>query len=230
VIAAGIIVSVIGFVALEVAAASVYPGGTWWHRQSHGYTFWENYLCDAVQRRAIDGLPNPGAPLAALAMLLLVLGLAAMWALVPRLFVHMGRGSLARALGLISSTATLAVIALPGDRFGIWHGVAVVVAGVPGLCASALTVAELLRRDPRGSLAGGFGAAWLLAALVEFLPYSVHLVRGTDSSAVFPAMQKVALAFLLLWMVAVAVRLARHVDPSRRIRGLKETCCDGSRV
>jgi hypothetical protein len=222
VIAAGIIVSVIGFLVLEAAAAFVYPGGTWWHRQSHGYTFWENYLCDAVQRRAIDGLPNPGAPLAALAMLLLTLGLAAMWTRVPRLFAHRGRGSLARALGLTSAIATLAVIALPGDRFGVWHGVAVVVAGVPGLFASALTVAELLRSDPPVRLAGGFGAAWLLAALVEFLPYSVHLARGTDSSILFPAMQKVALAFLLLWMVSVAVRLARDVDPSRKIRSPME--------
>jgi hypothetical protein len=214
VIAAGIVFSVIGFLALEIAAASVYPGGTWWHPRSHGYTFWENYLCDAVQRRAIDGLPNRGAPLAALGMLLLALGLAAMWARVPRLFVRTGRGSLARALGLTSATATLVVIALPEEGFGVWHGVAVVVAGVPGLSASALTVAELLRCDPPRSLAGGVGAAWLLAALVDFLPYSVHLARGTDSSILFPAMQKLAVAFLLLWMIAVAVRLAR--DGQRR--------------
>jgi hypothetical protein len=221
VIAAGIVVSVIAFLALEVAAAFVYPGGTWWHPRSHGYTFWENYLCDAVQRRAIDGLPNPGAPLATLAMLLLALGLAAMWALAPRLFVRAGRGSLARALGLTSATATLVVIALPEEGFGLWHGVAVVVAGLPGLAASALTVAELLRRDPFGSLAGWFGAAWLLAALVDFVPYSVHIARGTEGSILFPAMQKLAVAFLLLWMVAVAVQLAREVDPSRRTRSPK---------
>lgn len=209
VIAIEIVVSVIGFLALEVAALSLYPGGTWWHARSHGYSFWENYLCDALQQRAIDGLPNRGAPLAALAMVLLALGLAAMWAGVPRLFVSDARGRVARVLGLTSAVATLALIAMPADRFGAWHGRAVIVAGLPGISASALTVAELLRFDAASSLAGWFGAAWLVVALVDFLPFSVHLARGTDGSTFFPATQKLALAFLLLWMLAIAHRLLR---------------------
>jgi hypothetical protein len=209
VIAVEIVVAVTGFLTLELAATSLYPGGTWWHPRSRGYTFWENYLCDAMQQRAINGLPNRGAPLAALAMLLLVVGLAAMWAGVPRLFVREARGRVARALGLTSAIATLALVALPADRFGAWHGRAVILAGLPGLCASALTVAELLRFDAAASLAGWFGAAWLVAALVDFLPYSIHLARGTDGSTFFPATQKLALGFLLLWMLAIAHRLAR---------------------
>jgi hypothetical protein len=202
--------SVLLFVGLEAVAVARYPGGTWWHPHARGYSFWENYLCDLVQIRAIDGASNlAGSRCAAMAMICLVVGLGALWSAAPRFFVRPARASIARGLGLASSAAILGVVATPGDRFGIWHGVLVLVAGTPGLRASALAVDELLRFERPPRAAAWTGAAWVAFALVDFGPYAVHIAARTSGTPFLPAMQKVAIACLLAWMLAVSARVRR---------------------
>ncbi len=212
---AAILVAVAAFAALEAVAMALYPGGTDWDAHTAGYRFWENYLCDLTQRHAIDGAPNvAGARLATAAMLALTLGLVPFWIAVARLAgTRLARA--ACALGLASVVGTIAVVFLPSDRFGALHGLAVVVAGVPGLGASALGVATLLAHGPRPRVPGAVGVACLAVAFVDFVLYVRHLATHDLGTPVLPAIQKVALALLVAWMVVVAVARAAAGDPRR---------------
>jgi hypothetical protein len=208
---AAILAGVIGFAALEIPAMALYPGGTWWDATTRGHRFWQNFLCDLEWRVALNGAPNLlGARLARAAMLVIVLAFGPFWLTVPRLFDRLRRtGTAVRLLGLASVAGMLAVAFMPSDRFGSLHGVAVVIAGLPGLSAAALSVAGLALGEPRHSIPAAIGGGMLAFALTDFVLYVSHLVGQVEGTPLVPALQKVALLLLLAWMVVVAVSARR---------------------
>ncbi|HZU82606.1 MAG TPA: hypothetical protein VE987_06805 [Polyangiaceae bacterium] len=201
---------VVAFVALELVAMRLYPGGTFWDPSARGARFWQNFLCDLESDVALDGEPNVvGARVARAAMLTMVLGFAPFWWTVPRLFVSLPRlGSCVRALGLASLAGIVAVTLMPSSRYGYLHGVAVIVAGLPGLSAAALAVVGLARAEARPRVAAAIGAAMLASAGVDFALYARTMVGGGPGPRVLPIAQKLALILLLAWMVVVAWRAA----------------------
>jgi hypothetical protein len=211
---AAIFASVAGFIALEVPAMCLYPGGTWFDTSARGHRFWQNFLCDLEWRVALNGQPNPvGSRLAQAAVLVLTLGLAPFWIAVAGLFhdrPHLA--ATVRILGLLATAGTVAVALMPSDRFGTLHGAAVLTSGVPGLTAAALAVAGLLLAGPRPRVEGWLGASMLAFALVNFVLYASHYLGGVEGTPLVPAMQKMALILLIAWMVAVAIRTDRALN------------------
>jgi len=205
---AAILASIAGFVALELPAMLLYPGGTWFDTRARGHRFWQNFLCDLEWRVALNGQPNPvGSRLAQAAVLVLTLGLAPFWIAVGGLLRERGRlAASVRLLGLVATAGTVAVTLMPSDRFGTLHGAAVLTSGVPGLTAAALAVVGLLLAGPRPRIEGWLGAAMLSFATVNFVLYAAHYLAGVEGTPLVPMMQKMALFFLLAWMAGVAVR------------------------
>jgi hypothetical protein len=218
----GTVACVGGFVVLESIATYLYPGGTFWDRTTQGARFWSNFLCDLASPVAAGGLPNAvGWRFGQAAMMLLVVGLAPFWWSVPRLFAGLpALGAAVRALGLASLGATVAVISMPSSRFGALHGVAVLVAGVPGLGAAILAVVGLVRAEPRPAVAAVLGGAMLVFAVLDFALYVRAMVSGGPGSPLLPVAQKLALLWLLAWMLAVAWKAGRgrgRARPRERI-------------
>jgi hypothetical protein len=85
----------------------------------------------------------------------------------------------------------------------------VIVAGVPGLTAAALTTRGLLTRGTRWAAGGWLGAALFVVALVDLALYTKHWAAGDDADPTLPAIQKVGLMLLLSWMTGVALRVIR---------------------
>lgn len=189
---------VAGFVALETGAMALYPGGTWWDRAAVGHRFWENFLCDLEWQVALGGRMNPGAELAEGAMLLLVAAIAAYWALAP----HWPRA--VRALGWTSVGGMVAVAILPSERYGALHGLAVMAAGGPGLAAALLTTHAQRRCAWRATWP--LGAALLVVATLDLGLYVHTYATGGPGTKLVPALQKIALALLLAWLVVGAQR------------------------
>jgi hypothetical protein len=190
-----------------VPAMCLYPGGTWWDSTTQGYRFWENFLCDLEWRVALNGQPNEVAShLAQTAMLTLAIAFIPFWLAVTRLFDRPRLAVVVRSLGLASVVGTIAVVLMPSDRFGVLHGIAVVVAGLPGLSAAALAVAGLFLGEPQPRIAGWTGASMLVFAVADFALYVSHLIAHTEGTWLTAATQKIALLLLLAWMIVVAAR------------------------
>jgi len=206
-----ILSGVFGFVALEIPAMCLYPGGTWWDATTRGHRFWENFLCDLEWRVALNHQPNlVGSRLAQAAMLLIVLAFVPFWLAIPRLFDRYTRiGKAVRVLGLASVGGTTAVTLMPSERFGALHGAAVIVAGLPGLSAAALAVVGLVLGEPRPQIAAALGGGMLAVALVDFVLYASHFLAHVEGTTLVPAAQKIALILLLAWMLVVAARVGR---------------------
>ena len=151
-----------------------------------------------------------GARIAAGAMLALVLAFVPFWPLAARLFAvpalagraHTRLAAAVRVLGWTSVLGMIAVALMPSERFGALHGVAVVVAGLPGLTAAVLAATgQLLARR---TLPGALGASMVTFAIADFILYVHTMLHGGPGPVILPLAQKVALLLLLAWMLVVA--------------------------
>jgi hypothetical protein len=198
-----------GFVGCEAAAMCAYPGGTFWDKTTVGYSFWQNFFCDLEWNPALNGQPNAlAARLAQIAMLFVAAALAAFWWIVPRLFFR-GAATVIRVLGPLSSLGLAVVSLMPSDRFGVLHGIAVIVTALPGLGAALLSVWSLATGEPRPRVAAALGASALAVAFVNFVLYTKNLVFHLEGTWVVAAVQKVAAMLLVAWMTVTALRVRR---------------------
>jgi len=208
-----LLLTVIAFALLFSMAAYAYPGGSHFDRHAAGHDFWRNTLCDVARSRALDGSANvAGATLAKIAMTILAIGLGMLFWSLPQWFARGDRTDarlrlLVRALGLLAVPAAIAVVFLPTDRFSFVHGIAIVVAGIPGFAAAILAMIGLARsihaHAPR--LLIRLGALALGVAAVDFAIYGDELVRGGGARLSVVVLERVATLLLLAWMTAAAV-------------------------
>ncbi len=202
-------------VALLALAMAAYPGGTQWRHAADGHDFWRNYLCDLARRVALNGTPNPvGSALAQASMLALALGLVPFWRLLPDFFGARPRlGTWVRVLGQVAVAASFAVVLLPADRFSEVHGLAIVVAGVPGLFAALLAVVGLAGEERSPRVVASVGVTALLVAAAAFAVYLRQFFVPGPGPVAGAILERLALILLLVWMGAVAFRAPHSAEP-----------------
>lgn len=206
--------SVFGFAALFAAAMALYPGGTWYDRAARGHHFWSNYLCDLQGPVALNGADNRwGALFAQSALVLLGLGLLALWIAVGTWPGKTSRA--ARNLRLFAALATpglLIVPLVPTAEFGKLHGLVVLVSAPFSFVAFAHSLLALGPIAPTLRTLATFGWAVMTLALLVFALYAFAHLTGRELR-VLPAAQKVVLLLTLAWLLL----------GSRALRGLVRT-------
>jgi hypothetical protein len=208
-----ILATVATFVALFSLAAHTYPGGTHFNRHSIGHDFWRNTLCDVARSRALDGASNrAGAMLAQCAMTVLAIGLGMLFYILPYWFAQDERGTrlakAVRSMGIFFVPFAIAVVFLPTDRFSALHGLAIVLAGVPGFSAAILALTGLLRSDSHApTIVKRLGLLAISISAIDFSIYVDEVIRGGSARLSVVVLERVATLLLLLWMVVVARRL-----------------------
>jgi hypothetical protein len=186
----------------------VYPGGTQWNHTTVGNDFWRNYLCDLARTVALDGQPNPvGGGLAQAGMGVLTLALLQMWWSLPGLFpsyAFLGLG--VRVLGSVAVACSFVVVLLPSNRFGDVHGTAIVVAALPGLVASLLSLWGPARCAPAPRMVLGTGVVSFFAAAAALAIYLRQYFVPGPGPVAGAVLERLALMALLVWLVAAASR------------------------
>src|SRR4051794_34863446 len=149
--AAVIIAGVAAFLAFHVAAAALYPGGTFCDARAPHYEVWGNYVCDVTQPRTPAGADNArAAQLATLAFAAIAVAFVPFWWRVGAMIAPTPLGSAerslrgrarepsqgsrrigprsrpaVRALGVLSAAATFVVARVPSARWPWLHVTAV---------------------------------------------------------------------------------------------------------
>ena len=184
-----------------------YPGGTHFNRHSEGYAFWSNFWCDALRNPAINGAANArGARLATLSLWILSSGLIPFWGVAATVCAGKQRrlGFLILLLGVVAMLGMMGVTLLPSSRYPALHGSLVLVAGPPGILATALCVWAGLASPRVSRWVSGLGILALVLALGNFVQYARQFWFGVESWPLLPALQKVATALFLAWVCAVS--------------------------
>ncbi len=185
-------VGVVGSLALFVAAAARYPGGTNWSPDTVGHRWTENFVCALLQAEALNGAENPARPWALAALLLLCTSAAV-------LFFRISRSTTSRVhrstieIGGIGTAVYSMFVATP------LHDLVVNIGLVFGLCAFG-AVLHLLWRERRNALLL-CGIAFLCIKIANAVIY-----YGDIGFRLLPVLQKVGIVVGLGWLLAVHYR------------------------
>ncbi|MEO6456479.1 MAG: hypothetical protein ABIN97_20550 [Ginsengibacter sp.] len=78
------VVGIIVFIFLYVVAALLYPGGSQVDANSKGFSWINNYWCNLLNDKAMNGEHNPARPVALAGMMVLCLTLCYFWYILPQ--------------------------------------------------------------------------------------------------------------------------------------------------
>ncbi|RYZ07204.1 MAG: hypothetical protein EOO73_12595 [Myxococcales bacterium] len=190
------------FCVAMLAGALTYPGGSWLHPRSTGFSIVENFWCDLMRRPAHNGAPNPFAPwLGTLGFAAMGAALAPFWLEVSRL-LPARRAQFVRGAGVVSAVCTALVALFPSDRFPHLHPPIVISAGTLGFACGVLTGGFALAQRRRFPVFAYASFALLLAASANLVLYVRAVYFRAAETLALPVAQKLATLGLLVWMVA----------------------------
>jgi hypothetical protein len=183
------------FVVLYVDATLLYPGGSQINNNSVGFSWTNNYWCNLLSEKAINGQPNPAKPVAVTGMIILCLTLSLFWFIFPR---HIDSGKPGRLIIQISGTFAMTTAALL--LTDINHDLVTNLASLFGLIATAGTFVGLYRNKWYGLF--GFGLVnILLVGLNNYFYYSKEFI------IYLPVIQKISFAVFLLWICCITINI-----------------------
>lgn len=199
------------FVVAMIAAAALYPGGSWTDPDAQGFSWLRNFWCDLLRSRAINGADNGlGKQLASVSFAALGAALWPYWWVAASVLAGTRKKWVA-PLGMVSAACLGAMAFLPSDQYPVLHGVVALGGGLLGIACACVCVATRLPEEPASSLRRVSGSAALVLSLLNAALYVYVAYGGGDETAAQPLVQKLATAALLLWMLST-VREAQRRD------------------
>jgi hypothetical protein len=191
------------FVILYVIAAILYPGGSGADKTAIGYSWTNNYWCNLLSEKAINGQINTARPVAVTAMFILGLSLFTFWILFPALTQLKKYHQL-----FIQVAGTVCVLTSFLLLTRIDHDLAVNTSSAFGLIAMTGTLIALyqLKCPPeRQSRAG----KWLFAmGLFDLLLVALNnYLYHSNEMRYLPIVQKISFLCFLIWFSFISITL-----------------------
>jgi len=207
----------IAAVVLTGIAMTLYPGGTFFHRAGHGYSFFQNSLSDLGSTVAWNGQTNPGSLFHLGACIVLVMaGCTGLLALVAVYSSSLRTRGLTRAAGIavvVAGVALVGAAVTPQDRQPELHGQFSLLAigsfamGTALLAATTALDARFRRRVP---------ICWSLLTLIVLAWASVMLSAHPTSDlelAIPVTLQKIVAITLVATLVFQSYEAERVAVP-----------------
>ena len=185
------------FVILYVIAAFLYPGGSGTDKTAIGYSWTNNYWCNLLSEKAINGQTNTARPVAVTAMFVLCLSLSSFWILFPALTQLKKYHKL--LIQVAGTDCMLASFLLLTD---IDHDLAVNISSAFGLIAMIGTLIALYQLKWKWLFAIGLFDL-LLVALNNYLYHSNEMMY-------LPIVQKFSFLSFLVWFCLIDLKLYRN--------------------
>jgi len=185
------------FITLYIIAAFLYPGGSGTDKTTIGYNWTDNYWCNLLSEKTINGQINEARPVAVAAMFILGISLSTFWILFP---VLTQLKKYHRLLIQIAGTAGMVASFLLLTR--IDHDIAINTSSAFGLIAMLGTMIALYHLQWKGLFA--FGLFDLL--LIALNNYLYH----TEQMTYLPLVQKFSFLSFLVWFCLIDLKLYRR--------------------
>ena len=182
------------FLILYVLAALLYPGGSGTDKTAIGYNWANNYWCNLLSEKAINGQVNAARPVAITAMFVLCLSLSTFWILFPALTQLKKYNSLLIQVAGTVCMLTSFLLLTPID-----HDLAVNTSSVFGLIAMTGILIALYQLKWKWLFAFGLFDL-LLVALNNYLYHSKEMNY-------LPIVQKFSFLAFLIWFSFISINL-----------------------
>jgi hypothetical protein len=192
------IIGITLFVLFYIIAALHYPGGSYVSPNQSGYSFKNNYLCDLLDDKAINGVLNSARTYARIALGILCFSLILFWYRLPKLFERKNKSQTIMSItGMLSMLITLFLAS------GI-HDIIVRISGVFGVIALFISFIELYIANYYKVLILGF--ICLLLFLTNYYIYETELLLDK-----LPLIQKVTFLSFITWFVILSIHTYRKL-------------------
>ena len=182
------------FVILYVIAALIYPGGSAADKTTIGYSWADNYWCNLLSEKAINGQTNAARPVAVSAMFVLCLALSTFWILFPAITQLKKYHKL-----LIQVAGTVCMLTSFLLLTRIDHDLAINASSAFGLIAMIGTLIALYQLKWKWLFALGFFDL-MLVALNNYLYHANEMMY-------LPIVQKFSFLAFLVWFSFISVHL-----------------------
>ncbi len=194
VIAAFPTVGIAIFTALYVVSSLLYPGGSQVDLNSEGFDWVNNYWCNLMDEKGMNGEHNPAKPYAMVAMVILCSSLMIFFIKYANMYSkHKKWNRVIKVSGVISMSFAVLI-------FTQHHDVMITISSVFGL----FTIVGIIREVYRGSMikyqVTGV-LCLLLLGLNNYIYYSGNLLLA------LPLLQKITFAMVLLWVVGLNIKM-----------------------
>jgi hypothetical protein len=182
------------FIVLYIIAAFLYPGGSGTDKTAIGYSWTNNYWCNLLSEKAINGHTNTARPVAVTAMVILCLSLSTFWILFPAL-THLKKYHrlLIQVAGTVCMLTSFLLLT------SIDHDLAINTSSAFGLIAMTGTLIALYQLKWKWLFAIGLFDL-LLVALNNYLYHSNEMMY-------LPLVQQFSFLSFLVWFSFISVGL-----------------------
>jgi hypothetical protein len=186
---------IILFVLLYIIATLYYPGGSYVDKKSSGFSWQNNYWCNLLNSKAINGETNTAQPIALFAMLVLCFTLTYFWLRFPKFTMLNKVFKIAiQVFGTLAMTGGLLLFT------NIDHDLITNLTSFFGIIATAGTVSGLYKNGWTTLFYFG-GLNILLVLANNFLYYNNELILY------LPLVQKITFVTFLIWFCCIDFRI-----------------------
>jgi hypothetical protein len=186
------------FIFLYIVAATLYPGGSQANTHSAGFSWANNYWCNLLNEKAINGMTNTARPVAFAAMAALCIAQVSFWWLLVTVLPF---SRLHKNLILFSGcgSAIAGIFIFTG-----LHDPLIIIAGVLGIFALMALMAALYKHNWKWLFFAGI-INIALVLLNNLIYYSKNLL------VYLPLVQKLTFLVFLGWLCGITLRLHKLV-------------------
>lgn len=183
-------VGILFFLIFYIYASTLYPGGSQFNRNSDSFSWWGNYWCDLLRKKAYNGMPNISRPFAIASTFSLCFGVGIFYYLFPSHF--MMRKFWRRVVKLLGVTSMIFAFFLFTDK----HDIMLSIAGVLGIIALIGTLVALKRNN-------SFGLLWIGGICAFLVVVNNYMYYAATYIEFLPFIQKITTVFILIWIVGL---------------------------
>ena len=187
------------FFLLYLVATFYYPGGNQIDKYATGFSWYQNYWCNLLNEKAINGKPNTAKPFAMVALMVLSLSLIIFWYLFP---LQVGFKKQGRQVIQFSGVLSMLVACF---IFTPLHDSIINIAGTFGMIALVGTFIGL--RKLRWYKLFWIGMYCLLLIVLNNIFYY-------NKGLIFylPIIQKITFLIILVWFCLITLRLHKRAQ------------------
>jgi hypothetical protein len=189
-------IGILIFVGLYIYSSTLYPGGSQADLNSTGFDWINNYWCNLMNTKGMNGKVNPARPAAISAMVILCLGLTLFFIqFAKKLVTNRFWKITIKVLGTITMIFALFI-------FTEYHDLMTTLSSITGVMVVIGIILEVYKSKMYSFKWSGIFCIVLLA-LNNFIYYSHQWIEH------LPFIQKITFAVVLLWIMGLNYRLAK---------------------
>ena len=187
------------FVGLYIFSSTLYPGGSQADLNSKGFDWINNYWCNLLNEKGINGQPNPAKPFSILAMVVLCMSLMGFFIQFAK---TLPKSKLWKRIIIINGILSMTFATLIFTRY---HDLMTILSSIFGLFVVIGIIREIYKSELTIYKISGV-ICILLLGVNNYVYYTQQFIES------LPLIQKITFAFVLIWIIGLNYELIKKKE------------------